>query len=354
MKRIFCFLLTISMIIAAAIPALAAEADTPTTTPLTTDVAIVKDTAESVYPVNIIISDDKTEIRKVYECPVGNTTCEIPRDAFELNGYSYQFFDMLKQDEGTTDRKEITETVTFDSKKNDMDTVMSLLPQTKDMTYEDGFSGTLVLITSSIKTEVSGYGSSSKTVTTTRTYPNLSDCDMQYIPKTTEHDGKTLEFESVEWKIDNTMNVDDYEIGDRYTAIVTYSSKTSYSYVKGYTVTAQYKGEVSKSYIGMARYTVIFMGTPIPTSTVTPTEKPIETPTETPTSTPNKDSDAKAFNWLILIIPLALAALVGGGVFVQKNLKDRKEKNNNEKDITTDDGDTDADDEHDDYPGISG
>ena len=61
----------------------------------------------------------------------------------------------------------------MDSDKKDMDTILSLLPQEKEVTTEEGFTGTLTLDLDSIKTEAAGYGSSTQPVTATRTYPNL-------------------------------------------------------------------------------------------------------------------------------------------------------------------------------------
>ena len=58
----------------------------------------------------------------------------------------------------------ITQTETVDSAKKDMETVLELLPQEKETTTEDGFTGTLHLVLDSIKTEPAGYGSSTKPV----------------------------------------------------------------------------------------------------------------------------------------------------------------------------------------------
>ena len=67
-----------------------------------------------------------------------------------------------------------------------------------------------------------------------------------------------MQFSSVEWQSDNTANVDDYAITDRFTAIVTYSGTGTRSYSKGYIVTAEYKGTVSKTSMDITRYTAVF------------------------------------------------------------------------------------------------
>lgn len=144
-----------------------------------------------------------------------------------------------------------------------METILALLPQEKDVTTEDGFSGTLYLNLNTLRTEVFGYGSSTKNVNTTRTYPNLSSTDASHLPKTISDGGRTMTLQNVQWQTDNTYNADDYEIGDRFTAICTYSGTKTSSYVKGYTTTAEYTSEVQRTGVTVMRYTVIFNGTPI-------------------------------------------------------------------------------------------
>lgn len=105
--------------------------------------------------------------------------------------------------------------------------------------------------------EVAGYGSSTKEVSATRSYPNLAGQDTQYIPKTIEEDGRTLTLQTVNWQTDNTGNMDGYAVGDRFTAVATYTGTATSSYVKGYTVTADYTGTVSRIALNKVRYVAI-------------------------------------------------------------------------------------------------
>ena len=105
--------------------------------------------------------------------------------------------------------------------------------------------------------EVAGYGSSTKEVSATRSYPNLAGQDTQYIPKTIEEDGRTLTLQTVNWQTDNTANMDGYAVGDRFTAVATYTGTATSSYVKGYTVTADYTGTVSRIALNKVRYVAI-------------------------------------------------------------------------------------------------
>ena len=218
----------------------------------------------SVYPIDVTCNEDSTEIRKIYELQPGEELPVSIQADFKQKEFQYTFFDLLREEIWKAENKDWKENVSVSSSKKDMDTVLSLLEPTKEITTEDGFTGILTLDIASIKSEVSGYGSSTKDISVTRTYPNLANADLQYIPKTTEENGKTLNFQNVEWRTDNTMNVDDYEIGDRYTAVVTYGGTSTSSYVKGYTITASYTGSIEKTYVEKERYVAIFTGSEIP------------------------------------------------------------------------------------------
>ena len=123
--------------------------------------------------------------------------------------------------------------------------------------------GTLTLQLDTVRVEVAGYGSSTKEISATRSYPNLAGQDTQYIPKTIEEDGRTLTLQTVKWQTDNTANMDGYAVGDRFTAVATYTGTATSSYVKGYTVTADYTGTVSRIALNRVRYVAIFEGEPL-------------------------------------------------------------------------------------------
>ena len=264
---------------------------------------------EAMLPVDIIIDQDNKEIRKVYDLSPSTDPSTLPMEQFDRDGLRYECTDVLREVIIGSETKTVTQTETVESSKKDMDTILSLLPQEKEVTTEEGFAGTLTLDLDSIKTEPAGYSSSTQPVTATRTYPNLADQDLNHLPKSITEGGRTLTLQDVQWQTDNTYNADDYEIGDRFTAICTYGGSKSVSYVTGYTTTADYTGEVYRTGVTVIRYTVIFTGTPI---------EP-EVP-EQPQEPENN------FQWLMVALP-ALAALVagtGGTYFIMKQ-KERKQ-----------------------------
>lgn len=219
---------------------------------------------DAMLPVDIILDQDNREIRKVYDLSPNTDPSTLPMQQFERDGLLYECTDVLREVIIGSETQVITQTETVESDKKDMETILSLLPQEKEVTTEEDFSGTLHLDLDSIKTEPAGYGSSTKPVTATRTYPNLASQDINHLPKSITEGGRTLNLQDVQWQTDNTYNADDYEIGDRYTAICTYSGTKTVSYVKGYTTTADYVGDVHRTGVTMIRYTIIFTGKEIP------------------------------------------------------------------------------------------
>ena len=212
----------------------------------------------------------------------------------------YTLTDLLKQELPEHEERQHTETVSLPSKNKDMGSVLALLPQEREFITDDGMVGTLTLQLDTVKVEVAGYGSSTKEVRATRSYPDLAGQDTQYIPKSIEENGRTLTLQNIDWQTDNTASMDGYAIGDRYTAVATYTGSATSSYVKGYTVTADYSGTVSRIALNKTRYVAIFEGTAI-------------APAE-PAPAPDVLEGAKQFNWAAVLIPFGIVALAGAGI----------------------------------------
>ncbi len=271
------------------------------------------------YPTAVTRSEDGAQIRKVYDLGPGEDPAGISRSDFEQEGFYYTLTDLLKQEAPEREERYHTETVTLDSKNKDMESVLALLPAQREFTTEDGLTGTLSLKLDTVQVDVAGYGSSTRQVTATRSYPNLSGQDTSYIPKEITDNGRTLELASIDWRTDNTANEDGYAVGDRFTAIATYTGSATSSYVKGYVVTAQYSGAVSRIALNKVRYVAIFEGTPL---------NPVE-PTPDPEPEPTADVQEPAapvqFHWAYVLAPLGLVALAGAGIGGALFIKKRRE-----------------------------
>ena len=166
---------------------------------------------------------------------------------------------------------------------------------------------------------MSGYGSSTRQVSATRTYPNLAGQDTSYIPKEITDNGRTLELADINWQVDNTADVDGYAMADRYTAVATYTGSATSSYIKGYTVTADYSGTVSRIALNKIRYVAIFEGAPL-----APVE-PESTPTPEPSPEVQEPVAPIQFHWAYVLVPLGAVALAGAGVGVALFIKKRRE-----------------------------
>ena len=166
---------------------------------------------------------------------------------------------------------------------------------------------------------MAGYGSSTRAVSATRTYPNLSGQDTSYIPKEITDNGRTLELASIDWQVDNTANEDGYAVADRYTAIATYTGSATSSYIKGYTVTADYSGTVSRIALNKVRYVAIFEGIPL-----NPVE-PEPTPDPEPSAEVQEPAAPIQFHWAYVLVPLGVIALAGAGIGAALFIKKRRE-----------------------------
>ena len=284
--------------------------------------------AEVCYPTAVEQNEDGSEIRKVYDLSPEQDPAGIPRSDFEQNGVHYTLTDLLKQEMPEYQERQHTEEVSLESKNKDMASILALLPQEKEFVTADGLSGTLTLQLDTVQVETAGYGTSSRKVTSTRRYPNLGSQDTQYIPKTVDENGRTMTLQDVSWQTDNTGDLDGYAMGDRYTAVATYSGTATSSYVTGYNVTADYTGKVSRIALDRVRYVAIFERTTfVPEEPQLPDEP--EFPDDPVVDLPRK-SGSFHIQWGYILIPLGVIAVAGGGIGIALFLKRRSESGEEE------------------------
>ena len=246
------------------------------------------------YPTSVTRSEDGTEIRKVYDLSPEQDPAGIPRSDFEQDGFHYTLTDLLQQELPEHESRQHTETVSLESKSKDMESILTLLPQEKEFVTEDGLSGTLSLQLDTVQVAAAGYGSSTRQVSATRSYPNLASQDTASIPKSIEEDGRTLTLQNIDWRTDNTTGMSGYATS---------------SYVTGYTVTADYTGTVSRIALNRVRYVAIFEGEPL--EPTVPMEEP---------------GDGLAqFNWVAILLPLGVVFAVGGVIGACLFVKRRRE-----------------------------
>ena len=272
--------------------------------------------AEQHYPVSVEEYTygplDEPRINKVYQLSLSDDPSGIPTGDFDRNGRHYYLLDMVRKDEVGVDTQPHTETITMDSDTGDLAEVLKRLDAQMEVTTEDGHTGTLVLDHTSVKVEVKGYKTSSRSLSATRTYPSLSDADLSLIPTTITDGGRTLTLADVQWASD----------GACYTATAKYTGSSSSRHATGYTVSASYTGEVAKTNCEVVTYTAIFGSTKLEEPVPTPVPEP------TPNGEPSGNKSGSNMSWPSLlgcvggVAVLAVAAFFG----VQKFKEGREKK----------------------------
>lgn len=262
----------------------------------------------AVYPAEVRESEENGvhRIEKVYVLSIRDDPAAIPTADFEREGRSYTLLDVIKNDQTETDTKDHIEVVTVNTDTKDMAAIIQQLEPTLEVTTEDGYTGTLTPDYPGITVEADGYQTSSRTVTATRSYPNLPDANASLIPKTTQEGGRTLTLTDVQWQ----------EAGGFYNATATYSGTATGKYATGYTATMEYKGEVSKTSGDTVIYTAIFASHGETRNVPGPQEL----------SAPAAEDGGRSMSKALLILPLAV--LLGGAGFggwkLTKYMKDKK------------------------------
>lgn len=305
--------------------ALAAEqqtCDNPTP-PVTT--APVEPDPVPLYPAEVSQSEENgiTYIEKVYYLTAQDDPTDIPTEDFERNGQHFTLQDVLKNSQMERDTKDHVEEVTVNSAQKDMESILPLLEPEIEVQTEDGYAGVLQLDHTSITVEAAGYSSSSRTVSATRTYPNLSNADVSLIPKTITDNGRTLTLADVQWQNAATTQTDGYDMALRYTASATYTGTATSQYATGYVVTASYHGAVTRVNCDVITYTAVFSSTD-PAPGMDSVEEPpqLSTEQEPQPETPTEPvSEKSSFPFKLLLIPLGVAGLGAAGYFGYKQYR---------------------------------
>ena len=251
MKRTLVLLYALALLLTGAVPALAAEPGQEQTGQNQTEQTQYLPTSVEEYG-----EGDQLRVKRVYQLSPVDDPEGIPTADFERGGYVYHLLDQSRQEIAGQHSRPLTKTVTKSSDTDNTEKILKKLDAEMSVTTEDGYSGTLRLDHTSVRVTAAGYASKDKTVTATRTYSNLSDADLSLIPKTITENGKTLTLDDVDWDSAWQTEADGAYI--RYSATAKYVGTTSSRYATGYTVTADYTGEVSKSGVEMVTYTLIF------------------------------------------------------------------------------------------------
>lgn len=288
----------------------------------------------TLYPAEVRTSEENGMIRleRVYYLSTHDDPGAIPTEDFDREGKHFTLLDVLKNDLSETDTMDYIETVTLDSATKDVGEIIKVLEPEREIVTEDGYSGVLKPDYTTINVEAAGYKNNSWTVSATRTYPNLSDADTGLIPKTIEDSGRTLTLANVDWQEANTDYADGEALAVHYTAVASYTGTATGRSVTGYTVTVDYKGEITKTSVDTVVYTAIFSAEnashgethfePQPESTGSAEENQREHPATV--ETPEQHGAGGKVAALVIGLVLVLAIVGYGGWRGYQFIRDKK------------------------------
>ena len=310
MKRIILTMCVLAVILSGCVPVYAATQE---------------HSSSSYYPIGIEEhlegGYDEYRIMKIYQLSLSDDPTLIPTEDFERQGCTWHLLDMTRRDDIGVGTRPYTETVTKPSDTNQMETILQNLDAELDVTTEDGYSGTLRLDHTSVQVTVDGYGTKTRSLSATRTYPNLSDADLSLIPKTIEDNGHTLTLGDVQWAESWQTETEGAVL--RYSATASYTGSASSRYATGYTVTANYTGEVAKTGCDVVTYTAIFGVTDV-SDEVRKAEQQAQEEILAPVDQQEAVTRNASGYKQPIIIGVVVLALVAGGAVVYTKIKGRK------------------------------
>ena len=170
---------------------------------------------------------------------------EMLSKEIEVDGIKYKYVDYTAEGGNTSETIDINTTKTILSKTNNKDKIIEQLENT--IKYEkDGYIGEYILNPNTLKIKTNYNGFREDLIKQTINYTNLEKNDLDFIPKQTIKNGLTLDLLNVEWKVESTKMIGEYEVANTYTAKCYYATKQRVDYPNTYTVTAEYFGTATK------------------------------------------------------------------------------------------------------------
>ena len=168
-----------------------------------------------------------------------------------------QTIGQIRNKNGYTTGNEVSNPTTkkITSGTNNLNSIINQLGRT--IHYEkDGYIGEYQLNTENIQIKTNYNGFREDLIEETINYTGLERNDLDFIPKQTEKDGLTLDLLNVEWEVETTKMIGEYEVADLYTAKCYYAGKQRVNYPNTYSVTAEYTGTATKEILTPYTYTV--------------------------------------------------------------------------------------------------
>lgn len=170
---------------------------------------------------------------------------------------NYKLKDITEQENQVilTKDKEIKEEKIV--KINDKYKVLNLF-ETKKEIEEDGYSGILELQNDSLKIKVYDSYIEEYKVTLVKEYNNVSQNELNDIPKTIEQAGTTYYLVNPVWNIAETQKIDGQDIPISYNGIMNYEGVKERTIITSYLATVNYKGILEKEVTESITYDIVY------------------------------------------------------------------------------------------------
>lgn len=220
------------------------------------------------------VTDNKLNCYRTYlvQSDEQNVFIENLNKDIEVFGDKYVFDSYTIEGGSSFNTIDINTTKKIISKTKNLDSVIEQLGTT--IRYDqDGYVGEYILNTENIQIKTNYNGYREDLIEETIDYNGLSRNDLDFIPKQTVKDGLTLDLLNVEWKVETTKMIGEYEVADIYTAKCYYAGKQRIDYPNTYSVTAEYIGTATKEIEYPYTYTVKYNKVPVSISEVVEEEK---------------------------------------------------------------------------------
>lgn len=193
------------------------------------------------------VTDNKLNCYRTYLVQSGeqNSFIENIDKEIEVFGDKYTYDSYEVTGGSTQDTIEINTTKKITSKTKNLDSIINQLETT--ISYdENGYVGEYILNTDNIQIKTNYNGFREDLIEETINYNGLSRNDLDFLPKQTIKDGITLDLLNIEWEVETTKKIGEYEVADVYTAKCYYAGKQRIDYPNTYSVTAEYTGTATK------------------------------------------------------------------------------------------------------------
>lgn len=216
---------------------------------------------EPIEKSHIHLDDGSIHLIKTYQLPNDFNNGLLPRESFMLDGRTFVFDKLSRQNTEDITKRESSERVRIETSTSDINTIMDTLRNSRFFDI-DGFNGYLHLNHETITTSPQPATTQRRVVTDTRNYTNLPFADISSIARSLTRNGVTLELVDVQFTR-NQSPIDHIGVAHSYNATAFYRGYHNISVIPGFVTTAYFEGTlINPNIIPEVFYDVTFISSP--------------------------------------------------------------------------------------------